>query len=310
MDPISNRYDFVYLFDVADGNPNGDPDAGNMPRVDPETGQGLVTDVCLKRKIRNYVFATKGNQSPHEIYVLESFLADQQKRAFKNLDLPAATNKNSNEKAREWMCANFFDVRAFGAVMSTGKVKKGEQKNSKGDEGKLGKDESWMWNCGQVLGPVQITFARSVDRIVSSEHTITRKVKTNADDDAADGEQSAGEMGHKATIPYALYKAHGFVNVPPARRTGFNGDDLQLLWEALKMMFDFDRSAVRGMMSSPTGGLIIFKHESALGNAPAAALFGRVQIERKTKGPARAFVDYTVSVDDKALPKGVEIVRM
>ncbi len=289
MNPISNRYDFVYLFDVADGNPNGDPDAGNLPRVDPETGQGLVTDVCLKRKLRNYVLAAKDNKPPFEMFVLEkAVLNNQIGRGAEATDAKPKAGKKQDaaktEEARAWLCKNFFDIRSFGAVLSTGD-----------------------FNAGQVLGPIQMTFARSVDRIVPAEHSITRMaVTTEKEAVAQDGDNRT--MGRKATIPYGLYKSHGFVNVPPAKKTGFSEEDLKLVWEALKMMFDLDRSAARGLMSAR--GLIVFKHESTLGNAPAAALFDRVQVKRKSSGPARSFSDYEVSVEEKGLPAGVSLVRM
>ncbi|NNN05081.1 MAG: type I-C CRISPR-associated protein Cas7/Csd2 [Elusimicrobia bacterium] len=299
MDPISNRYDFVYLFDVADGNPNGDPDAGNLPRVDPETGQGLVTDVCLKRKVRNYVLAAKENKAPFELFIMEKAVLNKQIERgaeavgidpkAKKIKDEAKENKSGkdagkNEEARRWLCANFFDIRTFGAVMSTGD-----------------------FNAGQVLGPVQMTFARSLERIIPAEHSITRMAVTT-EKESADQEGGNRTMGRKATIPYGLYKSHGFVNVPPAKKTGFSESDLELFWQALKMMFDLDRSAARGMMSAR--GLIVFKHESPLGNAPAVTLFDRVQIKRKTDGPARTFADYAVSVDDKDIPSGVKMSRI
>ncbi|PJB25960.1 MAG: type I-C CRISPR-associated protein Cas7/Csd2 [Elusimicrobia bacterium CG_4_9_14_3_um_filter_62_55] len=289
MTPISNRYDFVYLFDVADGNPNGDPDAGNLPRVDPETGQGLVTDVCLKRKLRNYVLAAKDNKPPFEMFVLEKAVLNKQidRGAVETNAKPKKGEKQNPEKAKDaqaWLCKNFFDIRAFGAVLSTGD-----------------------FNAGQVLGPIQMTFARSVDRIVPAEHSITRMAVTT-EKEAVAQEGDNRTMGRKATIPYGLYKSHGFVNVPPAKKTGFSEDDLELVWKALNMMFDLDRSAARGLMAKR--GLFVFKHESALGNAPAAALFDRVQVKRKADGPARNFSDYEVSVDEKDLPAGVTLVRM
>ena len=289
MNPINNRYDFVYLFDVADGNPNGDPDAGNLPRIDPETGQGLVTDVCLKRKLRNYVLASRDNKPPFEMFVLEKAVLNKQiGRGAEAVGAKVKDDKKPDagkaEEARAWLCKNFFDIRAFGAVLSTGD-----------------------FNAGQVLGPVQMTFARSIDRIVPAEHSITRMaVTTEKEATAQEGDNRT--MGRKATIPYGLYKSHGFVNVPPAKKTGFNEDDLKLLWEALKMMFDIDRSAARGLMAAR--GLIVFKHESSLGNAPAATLFDRVQVKRKSSGPARAFSDYEVSVEEKGMPAGVSLMRM
>jgi CRISPR-associated protein Csd2 len=286
MTAIENRYEFVFLFDVQDGNPNGDPDAGNLPRIDPENGEGLVTDVCLKRKVRNFVIAARNNQPPHEIFVMEKAVLNQQiERAHQAIG-GDATGKDkrkdgdSVEEARKWMCANFYDVRTFGAVMSTG------------------------LNAGQVLGPVQMTFARSSDRIVPAEHSITRMaVATEKEAEAQKGDNRT--MGRKATIPYGLYRTSGFVNVPPARKTGFSADDLTLFWEALKGMFDLDRSAARGLMAPRR--LVVFKHESALGNAPAHTLLERVRVKRITDQPPRNFADYEVTVDESNMPKGVSV---
>jgi len=280
--PIANRYDFVLLFDVQDGNPNGDPDAGNQPRIDPETGHGLVTDVAIKRKIRNFVGLKHGNQPPYEIYVREgAVLQTQRTRAYEGLK---EGEKASEEAARAFMCANFFDVRTFGAVMSTNK-----------------------FNAGQVRGPVQITFARSVDRILPADHAITR-VARETEDRAARGGQT--EMGGKATVAYGLYRAHGFISPHLAqgpKGTGFSEDDLAVLWEALRLMFDLDRSAARGLMA--TRELIIFRHASALGNAPAHTLLERVAVRRKAGVEvARAFADYEVSVNRDGLPPGVDLL--
>jgi len=281
---IDKRYDFVYLFDVKDGNPNGDPDAGNLPRTDAETGHGLVTDVCLKRKIRNYVGQTKGEQPPYEIYVKEkAILNKQHERAYVALSLgDKGKSKNGDKtdeekKAREWMCQNFYDIRAFGAVMSTGKKK-----------------------CGQVRGPVQLTFARSVDQVVPSEHSITRMAVTSeADSKEQDGDNRT--MGRKFTIPYGLYRAHGFISAPLANQTGFSETDLSLLWEALQYMFEHDRSAARGLMSAQR--LIIFEHNSLMGSKSAQELFSRVTVARTNadSDPPRDFSDYTVALDGKAL---------
>jgi CRISPR-associated protein Csd2 len=280
--PISNRYDFVLLFDVADGNPNGDPDAGNQPRIDPETGNGLVTDVALKRKIRNYVGIAKGNTSPYEIYVREgSVLQSQRQHAYNGLK---EGEKSSEETARTFMCRNFFDVRAFGAVMSTKK-----------------------FNAGQVRGPVQLTFARSVDRILPMDHTITRVARETQERSEKGGQT---EMGGKATVAYGLYRASGFISPHLAqgdKGTGFSDDDLSLLWDALKGMFDLDRSAARGLMA--TRRIIAFKHESKLGNAPAQALLERVKVTRTTDIP-RAWSDYEVTVDESDLPQGVTLVTV
>lgn len=289
---LANRYDFVLLFDVKDGNPNGDPDAGNLPRLDAETGHGLVTDVAVKRKVRNFVGLVKGEQPPYEIYVKEkAILNNQHKRAYVGIgreDLLAGDDKKRKggdavDDARAWMCRNFFDVRTFGAVMSTG------------------------INCGQVRGPVQLTFARSVDPIVASEHSITRMAVTK-EEDAKEQEGDNRTMGRKHTVPYGLYRAHGFVSAFLAKQTGFSDDDLTLFWQALCQMFEHDRSAARGEMT--TRGLYVFKHDSELGNAPAHALFERVQIKRKDGVEVpRAFVDYEVRVAADDLPTGVSLIR-
>ncbi|HXF08428.1 MAG TPA: type I-C CRISPR-associated protein Cas7/Csd2 [Candidatus Acidoferrales bacterium] len=287
---LAHRYDFVLLFDVKEGNPNGDPDAGNLPRLDAETGHGLVTDVALKRKVRNFVGLVKGEQPPYEIYVKEkAILNNQHKRAYIGIgreDLLAGDDKKRKggdavDDARAWMCRNFFDVRTFGAVMSTG------------------------INCGQVRGPVQLTFARSVDPIVASEHSITRMaVATEAEAEKQEGDNRT--MGRKHTVPYGLYRAHGFVSAFLAKQTGFSEDDLALLWQALCQMFEHDRSAARGEMA--TRGLYVFKHDSELGNAPAHALFERVQVQRKPGVDVpRAFSDYVVSVAADDLPAGVTL---
>ncbi len=287
---INNRYDFVLLFDVKDGNPNGDPDAGNLPRVDPETGHGLVTDVCLKRKVRNFVGLTKGEQPPYEIYVKEgAILNKQHERAYQALGIDlssdAAKRKGGDkvEEARKWMCKNFYDVRIFGAVMSTGV------------------------NCGQVRGPVQMTFARSVDQVFPLEHTITRMaVTTEAEAERQQGD--ARTMGRKFTIPYGLYRCHGFISAPLANQTGFSGDDLSLFWEALLSMFEHDRSAARGEMT--TRKLVVFKHDSNMGNAPAHKLFEMVKIAANT-APVRDFSDYEVTVPKQSdMPQRVTVIEM
>lgn len=289
---LNNRYDFVLLFDVKDGNPNGDPDAGNLPRVDAETGRGLVTDVSLKRKVRNFVGLVKGEQPPFEIYIKEkAVLNNQNKRAYVGIGKPELLEGDDKKRkggdavdeAKQWMCRNFFDVRTFGAVMSTG------------------------INCGQVRGPIQLTFARSVDPIVALEHSITRMaVATEAEAEKQSGDNRT--MGRKFTIPYGLYVAHGFVSSFLAKQTGFDENDLELLWQALAQMFEHDRSAARGEMS--TRGLYIFKHDSELGNAPAYSLFDRIQPKLK-EGVAvpRSFEDYQVSVIEDGMPSGVTIER-
>lgn len=290
---LNNRYDFVLLFDVKDGNPNGDPDAGNLPRVDAETGKGLVTDVSLKRKVRNFVGLVKEEQPPFEIYVKEkAILNKQHERAYQGIgatDLLGGDDKRRKggdkvSEARDWMCKNFYDVRTFGAVMSTGV------------------------NCGQVRGPVQLTFARSVDPVVAQEHSITRMaVATEAEAEKQSGDNRT--MGRKFTVPYGLYVAHGFVSAHLANQTGFGEEDLELLWKALEQMFEHDRSAARGEMA--TRGLYVFKHESQLGNAPAHSLFARIQPKLKESVTvSRDFSDYTVAVDDVGLPQGVTLQRI
>ena len=289
---LSKRYDFVLFFDVKDGNPNGDPDAGNLPRVDAETGNGLVTDVCLKRKIRNYVGLAKGEQPPYEIYVKEkAVLNSQHTRAYQALGIDLSKDEGKRkggdkiDDARAWMCKNFYDVRTFGAVMSTGV------------------------NCGQVRGPVQLTFARSVDQVVSSEHSITRMaVATEAEAEKQGGDNRT--MGRKFTVPYGLYRTHGFVSAPLAKQTGFSQEDLELFWEALQNMFENDRSAARGLMSARR--LVIFEHSSLMGNASAQELFDRVNAERATDPgkAARDFSDYRVSLDGKELAQFKTVVSV
>lgn len=294
-EPIKNRYEFVILFDVENGNPNGDPDAGNMPRVDPETGYGLVTDVCLKRKIRNYVETVKEDAPGYRIYIKEGVpLNTSDNEAYLALGtdekkLEKLDKKQKHEidaKLRDFMCRNFFDVRTFGAVMTTF-VKA-------------------ALNCGQVRGPVQIGFARSVDPVIPQEITITRVAITTE----KDAESKKTEMGRKHIVPYALYRAEGYVSANLARRvTGFSESDLGLLWEAILNMFEFDRSAARGSMA--TRELIVFKHETELGNAPAYKLFDALKIRRKDeKSAARCFADYEVTLDEAAIPAGVTCVRM
>jgi conserved hypothetical protein len=277
MTAIKNRYDFIYLFDVTDGNPNGDPDAANMPRMDAETGMGLVSDVCLKRKVRNYVQVTKGQQPQYDIFIKEgSVLNDTIKEATQ-----AGTNKANN---RATMCERFYDVRTFGAVMTTGKV-----------------------NAGQVRGPIQFTFARSVSPIITAEHTITRMAVTDAKDTDENETGSRQTMGRKYTIPYALYQTQGYISANLAHQTGFTDEDLKLFWEALKNMFDVDHSAARGMMCPRK--LIVFKHDNELGSAPSYQLFDLVSVKQKdlTK-PARSFADYEVQIDRTQLPLGVTLV--
>lgn len=280
---ITNRYDFALIFDVKDGNPNGDPDAGNLPRIDPETGHGLVTDVCLKRKVRNYIQILKEAKPPFDIFIKEkavlNTLIDQ---AHEQKTVKEIKNKgDKTEAARMWMCQNYYDIRTFGAVMSTGK------------------------NAGQVRGPVQMTFGRSADPVVTLEHAITRMaVATETEAEKQQGDNRT--MGRKNTIPYGVYMAHGFISPHLASQTGFDETDLSLLWESLGNMFELDRSAARGLMS--TRRLIIFKHDSALGNAPAHSLFDRISIKSKdTTKPPRNFSDYELKINELDLPKGVTI---
>lgn len=283
---IKNRYDFALLFDVTDGNPNGDPDAGNLPRVDAETGMGLVTDVCLKRKVRNFVHIVKGAEKPFDIFIKEKAILNQLIDESHEQETVKAKEKSGDktEAAKKWMCSNYYDVRTFGAVMSTGK------------------------NAGQVRGPIQFTFGRSVDPVVALEHSITRMaVATEAEAEKQGGDNRT--MGRKFTVPYGLYFSKGFISAHLAAQTGFNEDDLALFWEALKNMFDHDHSAARGMMS--TRKLIVFKHSTALGNAPAHQLFDAVKVTKKDPSkPTRAFNDYTISIDKTSIPQGIEVIEM
>ncbi len=281
MSAIDHRYDFVLFFDVQNGNPNGDPDAGNMPRIDPETGFGLVTDVCLKRKVRNYVELARGGAAGFRIYVQEKAVLNRRNaEAYTALNLKSEAGKlpKKEEEARavtNWMCENFYDIRTFGAVMST------------------------EVNCGQVRGPVQFTFARSEEPVVPSEIGITRMAVTN--------EKDLGKertMGRKFIVPYGLYRAEGFISAPLAEKSGFSEDDLELLWEALINMFEHDHSAARGKMSSRK--LFVFKHEKRMGNAPAQKLFDLVRCRRVNEGPARAFTDYEIELE-AGCPEGVTV---
>lgn len=300
-DPIKNRYEFVVLFDVENGNPNGDPDAGNMPRVDPETGRGIITDVCLKRKIRNYVETVKGDSTGYRIYIKEGVTLNRSdSEALKQLKVEETTKKKNKEtkkqtkdpdldrKIRDWMCTHFYDIRTFGAVMTTF-VKA-------------------ALNCGQVRGPVQFGFAQSVEPVVPQEVTITRVTITTEED----AQTKSKEMGRKYIIPYGLYRCEGYVSANLASKTtGFSEEDLSLLWEAILNMFEHDRSASRGKMA--VRDLIIFKHDNALGCAPAWKLFDSVTVVRKNQddpSPARCYGDYIVTVDEDALPPGVVCQRM
>ena len=285
MTAITNRYEFILLFDVQNGNPNGDPDAGNTPRVDPETGNGLVTDVCLKRKIRNHVALAKEGAEGFNIYVQEKAVLNRtNEMAYKAFELEPEKKKlpkkiEDAKKVTGWMCSNFYDIRSFGAVMTT------------------------EINCGQVRGPVQLAFAKSVEPILSQEVTITRMAVTNEKD-----LEKERTMGRKHIVPYGLYVAQGFISAPLAEKTGFDDGDLELLWDALCNMFEHDRSAARGLMSSQK--LFVFKHRDKLGNAPAHKLFDLIDIKRAvgSEGPARLFKDYTVTVG--AAPDGVEILEL
>ena len=282
MSELKNRFDFVYIFDVKDGNPNGDPDAGNLPRVDAETGMGLVTDVCLKRKVRNYVQAAKGLSDGYDIFIKEKAVLNALiDKAHDDSAVKAATDKT--EAARMFMCKNYYDIRTFGAVMSTGK------------------------NAGQVRAAIQLTFARSVDTIATAEHSITRMaVATKKEEEKQGGDNRT--MGRKATVPYGLYVCHGFISANLAQQTGFSEEDLLLFWDALKNMFDIDRSAARGLMSAQK--LIVFKHDSVLGNAPANKLFDLVKVERVCDGAPRSFNDYTVTIDMAGLPANVTVQEL
>ena len=275
---IKNKYDFAIVFDVVDGNPNGDPDAGNLPRIDAETGMGLVTDVCLKRKIRNYIQLTKKCVPPFDIFVKEKVvLGDIVADAYTTDAVKSKkTDLEKNNSVVSYLCSKFFDIRTFGAVLTKGQGS----------------------NAGQVRGPVQLTFGRSVDPIVFTEHSITRMAVSNSKD-----KDKGQTMGRKATVPYGLYVAHGFISPALAEQTGFSEEDLALLWESILNMFEGDRSAARGLMSVKK--LVIFKHDSYLGTVPAYKLFDLVKIAKKDPSlPARSFSDYDFSVGEP--PAGVE----
>lgn len=285
-----NRYDFVFVFEVKDANPNGDPDAGNLPRVDPETGHGLVTDVCLKRKIRNHVQAVKREETGFRIYFSERAVLNRlHEEAYASIGEKPVPNKLPKDVATArqltaFMCKNFYDIRTFGAVMST------------------------EVNCGQVRGPVQLSFARSVEPVVSSEHAITRSSVTNERD-----LEKERTMGRKFTVPYGLYRGHGYVNPllgDGERGTGFSDEDLMLLWSALERAFDFDASAARPPGSMATRKLIVFEHDSPYGKAPSHRLFETVQVRRRQAVEVpRAFSDYEVAIDRAAMPEGVRVVE-
>lgn len=281
MATVNNRIDFVYIFDVQDGNPNGDPDAGNLPRVDPETGKGLVTDVCLKRKVRNYVQVEKGCIAGYDIFIKEkAVLNNLIDSSHEHKSVKSKEDGDKTSAARSIMCNKYYDVRTFGAVMSTGK------------------------NAGQVRGPIQFTFARSVDAITSLDHSITRMaVATEKEAQKQSGDNRT--MGRKSTVPYGLYVCHGFISANLAKDTGFGSDDLELFYQSLANMFDCDRSAARGLMSAQK--LILFVHNSELGNAPANKLFDRVTIRRNSMNVPRCFSDYTIELNLESLPAGVTV---
>lgn len=290
MSKLEKRYDFVLYFDVKDGNPNGDPDAGNLPRIDAETGHGIVTDVCLKRKVRNYVQMVKGAEAGYDIFVKEKAVLNKEiDIVFEENNITDSAGKTINaknpakgeniERGRVGMCKKFYDIRSFGAVMSTGA------------------------NAGQVRGPVQFTFARSIEPVVSLEHSITRMAVTKEED--IDKERT---MGRKYTIPYGLYRVYGFISPHFASSTGFSTEDLELLWESLIQMFECDRSAARGLMTARR--LVIFEHNSALGSKPADELFNRVKVEHTGNSPARDFSDYTITLDGEPLTETKKIVAL
>lgn len=291
MEAIKNRYDFVVLFDVENGNPNGDPDAGNMPRIDPETGYGLVTDVCIKRKIRNYIQTVKNDAPGYKIYIKEGTPlnnSDAEAWSYLGVDDPTTLKKGKDDpdldvKVKDFMCSNYYDIRTFGAVMTTF-VKAN-------------------LNCGQVRGPVQLGFAKSIDPILAREITITRVAITRAED------QKQTEMGRKFIVPYGLYRMNGYISANLAQKTtGFSEEDLSLLWDAINNMFEDDHSAARGNMA--VRKLVIFKHESALGNAPAWKLFDAVDVKRKDGCEVpRSYSDYIITLNKEALPEGVSIIE-
>lgn len=282
MEVLKNRIDFVYLVDVHDGNPNGDPDAGNNPRVDFETGEGLITDICLKRKVRNYVTLCKQDKDGKvaegfDIYIKENSILENTIAAVYEFDLVKKAKKEDKRNvAKRIFCKNYFDIRAFGAVIAA------KDKND------------------HVHGPIQLTFARTVDPILPREHSITRV--------AEQSQSESGTMGRKATVPYGLYVCHGFISANLAKQTGFSEDDLNLFFEALQNMFDVDRSAARGLMSAQK--LIVFRHDSVLGNAPANKLFDRVKIEKNCAGSPRSYRDYTVTIDKEGLPETIKVEEL
>lgn len=280
MTEIKSRIDFVYIFDVQDGNPNGDPDAGNLPRVDAETGMGLVTDVCLKRKVRNYVDVSCQGDAGYGIFIQEAAVLDERVNEVWNSQQVKNDKKNQKQTAKNMLCEKYYDIRTFGAVIAAEKEKQ-----------------------GQVRGPVQLTFARSVDPVFSHSHSITRMAVTKEAD-----KNKEKTMGRKSTIPYGLYVCHGFISANLAKQTGFSEEDLSLFWKALKNMFDNDRSAARGLMSARK--LIVFKHDSALGNAPANQLFDLVKVEKTIDAAPRSFNDYKVTIAKEKLPSNVTVEEL
>lgn len=287
----TKRHDFVLIFDVTDGNPNGDPDAGNLPRVDPETMQGLVTDVCLKRKVRNYVDVTRGTQGRYKIFIENrGYLIDHKQRAYEAVKGEKGDDKKS-EEAKKWMCENYFDIRMFGAVLVG---KKGEG-----------------YNCGQVRGPLQLTFARSVDQVVPMDISITRVALENRGEKPREEDDKAmtGTMGRKTLLPYGLYRCHGFFTPHFAKDTGVTSEDLETFWVALQNMWDIDHSAARGMMACR--GLYVFSHDKPIGCAPAQELFDRIIVQKKPEIEApRKFIDYEVMINGEKLPEGVTLTKI
>ena len=314
MSELRNKYDFMFFFDVKDGNPNGDPDAGNIPRIDAETGDGLVTDVCIKRKIRNYFQTVSPDKYGFDIFVKEKAVLNNMIGAMYDeqnggrVPTTPAESQEFEDKTQAGMCRKYFDIRAFGAVMSTGNKEEAEgasdsaesAEEEKGDKKKKGAGKGKIVKkAGQVRGPVQFTFSRSVEPVIAQEHAITRMAVTNEKDI-----EKERTMGRKFTIPYGLYCGYGFISPQLAGKTGFTEEDLQELWKAMENMFEFDHSASRGLMSLRK--LIVFKHDSALGDRPAQELFDRVKCERVTEGPARSFCDYIINVDGKSNKKVFE----
>ncbi|MBU1320034.1 MAG: type I-C CRISPR-associated protein Cas7/Csd2 [candidate division Zixibacteria bacterium] len=322
--PVENRYEFVLLFDVENGNPNGDPDAGNMPRIDPETNFGIVTDVCLKRKIRDYVLVCKERAPRYDIFIKQGVILNQLiesaysqsievrealeewKTWQKNKKKATKPTKHYEDIAKNWMCDNFFDVRTFGAVMSTGSDKgDASTAESSNDTEASGRSKSKIrMTAGQVRGPVQMNFAKSVEEIVPRDISMSRVCAASEDNP-----EQFGLGPRKSIVPYGLYRAEGYISAHLAKQTGFNDDDLSLLWKALTEMFDHDRSAARGKMT--TRALVAFRHDSAMGNAPAHALLERFKVLRETSGsPARSFADYKVDLDEANMPKGVTAMKL